>query len=251
MINVNKSFWVVCIAAMLSYADYNMYGQEKTSKINLSVDVASSYIWRGLALNTSPVLQPSFTFAPGKFSIGAWASTPFTPDEYQEVDIFMNLQFTSSISLCLTDYFGYNYWGRTPSYFNYQREETGHVFDLQIAYDGSGGFPVKAMIATIIAGDDLKNEYNNDGKRDKNFSTYIELGYGNTTTKGVDWEIFAGMVPMTSYFYNITGASFINLGLEVSKSFVITPTYSIPLSVKFTVNPAMKTVYLSAAITLF
>jgi len=107
------------------------------------------------------------------------------------------------------------------------------------------------MISTIIAGDDLKNEWNSDGKRKNNFSTYIELGYGNTC-KGIDWEIFAGMVPMASEnFYGITGASVINLGLGLSKSFEITPTYSLPLSIKFTVNPTMETVFLSAAITLF
>ena len=248
---MKKIFLMICAGIVLLVTVSRTYGQEKNDRLSLSVDVATGFIWRGLSLNSSPVVQPSFTFAPGKFSVGAWASVPFTPDEYQEVDVFVNYQFTPSISLCLTDYFGDNYWGwSTPSYFNYKRDETVHAFDLQFIYDGSGGFPVKTMISTIIAGDDFKNEWSEDGKRKRNFSTYIELGYGNTS-KGVDWEVFAGFVPMASDFYNISDGDVINLGLGLSKSFEITPTYSLPLSVKFTVNPSRKIVFLTAAITLF
>jgi len=248
-----KKFFLMIGAGMVMLANITcIYGQENSGKVNLSVDVATGFVWRGLSLNPAPVVQPSFTLAPGKLSIGAWASVPFTPDEYQEVDIFINYQFTPSLSLCLTDYFGYDWGWNPPSYFNYKREETFHVFDLQLIYDGSGGFPVKTMISTIIAGDDLeRDEWNEDGKRKQRFSTYFELGYGNTTSKGVDWELFAGFVPMASDFYNVSGADVINLGLGLSKSFEITSTYSLPLSVKFMVNPSQKNVFLTAAITLF
>ena len=246
---MKRFFFMICAGAMLANSS-SLYGQENPSKFSLSMDVASGFVWRGLTLNTSPVVQPSFTFAPGKFFVGAWASTPFTPDEYQEVDLFVGIQFTPSFSISLTDYFGYDFGGWfAPSYFNYKKEETGHALDLQLVYDGTGSFPLKAMVSTIIAGNDLKGEWDHE-KRKKNYSTYIEVGYGNTC-KGVDWEIFAGGVPMASEFYGIDGGKFINLGMGVSKSFEITPTYSLPLSVKFSVNPAMETVFLSAAITLF
>ena len=247
---MKKLFLMICAGIVMLVNVSRIYGQDDTEKINLSVDVASGFVWRGLTLNSSPVVQPSFTLTPGKFSIGAWASIPFTSGEYQEVDIFINYQFTPSLSLSLTDYFGYEYWGwdAPPSYFNFKREETTHALDLQLAYDGSGGFPIKAMVSTIIAGNDLKES---NSKIKNNFSTYVELGYGNTC-KSVDWEIFAGMVTMASEnFYGVTGASMMNLGLGVSKSFDITPTYSLPLSVKFVVNPTMETAVLTAAITLF
>ena len=249
---MKKMFLMICAGIVMFANVCRIYGQENNDKISLSVDVATGFIWRGLSFNSSPVAQPSFTFTPGKLSVGAWASIPFTQDEYQEVDVFINYQFTPSLSLCLTDYFGSDYWGwRTLPYFNFKREETAHVFDLQFMYDGSGAFPVKTMISTIIAGDDMKRTGGWDGKWKNNYSTYIEFGYGNTTSKGVDWEIFAGFVPMASDFYNVSGADVINLGLGLSKSFEITPTYSLPLSLKFIVNPSMETVFLTAAITLF
>ena len=247
---MKKMFLTICAGLAMLAIGSSVYGQDKNGKVNLSLDVASGFVWRGLHLNTSPVMQPSFTLAPGKLSIGAWASIPFTPDEYQEVDVFINFQFTPSLSLTLTDYFGYGYWGwSAPSYFNYKREETAHALDLQLGYNGDGGF--KAMISTIIAGDDLKWEGSFVATSKNNYSTYIELGYGNTTSKGIDWEIFTGFVPMSSDFYNIKNGGVINLGVGLSKSFEITPTYSLPLSLKFIVNPSAETVFLTAGITLF
>jgi len=249
-----KMFTMICASIAMLANSSRIYGQENTDKVSLSVDVASSFIWRGLALNTSPVIQPSFTFTPGKFSMGVWASTPFTSGEYQEVDVFINYRFTPSLSISLSDYFGYDYsWWDSPAYFNYKRGETNHIYDLQLIYDGTGKFPIKTMVSTIIAGDDLRWSGKNswEGKWKNNFSTYIELGYENRC-KSVDWEIFAGMVPMASEnFYGITGASVINLGLGLSKSFEITPTYSLPLAIKLAVNPAMESVFVSAVITLF
>ena len=218
-------------------------------KLNLSLDVASSFVWRGLSLNSSPVVQPAITFTPGRFSFGAWASTAFTPGEFQEFDLFINFQITPSLSIEFINYFEreYSFWGY-DSYFNYKKEETAHTFDLQLIYEGAGG--LKAIVSTIIAGNDL-NYDPKSMKYKNNFSTYLELGYANTDGK-IDWEIFMGFVPNAqSDYYGIDGAAFINLGLGVSKNFEITPTYSLPLSLKLSVNPAYEQVFLVASIALF
>ena len=222
----------------------NLYAQDDDEKFRLSVDVASGFVWRGFSLNTSPVVQPTITFTQGRFSIGAWATTPFNSGEYQEIDVFASYQITQSLSISITDYFDYTsfFWGK--DYFNYKKNETFHAFDLQLMHCGSEDYPFKAMISTIIGGDDL----NDEGK--SNFSTYFELGYGNTTKRGINWEVFTGFVPMKSYFYEITDASIVNIGFGVSKSLEITPTYSLPLSFSFSINPAYRSVYFVAKITL-
>ena len=230
----------------------SIYAQDESiDRLQLSVDVASGFVWRGITLNTTPVFQPSFTFTSGKFFIGAWASTPFVLDGwnsyYQGLDLFVGFQLSPSFTIGLTDYYQYNYGWRVPTYFNYKKEDTDHAFDLQLIYDGSSGFPLKTTISTIIAGNDLTYR-NNTLKR--NFSTYIELGYGSSFN-GFDWEICAGIVPMSSELYETDGFSLINLGFGFSKSFEITPTYSLPLSLNFTVNPAAESVFLVATISLF
>jgi hypothetical protein len=223
----------------------NTYAQENNEKLSVSIDVASGYVWRGLLLNSLPVLQPSIVFSLSKFSIGTWASTPFfsKDDQLQEIDLFVNYRILPFLSLNITDYYAYNS-NLSNSYFNYDKEVTCHALDLQLIYTGNESFPLKAIVSTIIAGNDL------NAKRKNNYSTYIELGYGNTC-KQVDWEVFAGMVPMSSSFYDVNCINIINLGLGVSKSFQISPTYSLPLSIKFTVNPALESICLTAAITLF
>ena len=249
---MKRIFFVICIVLTVLSVGNNLFAQsesgENGEKISLTVDVASGFVWRGLTLNTSPVVQPGITYSPGKFSVGAWASTPFTPGEYHEFDIFASFQLTPSLSIGLTDYYvyGFNSWNPN-SFFNYKKEETYHSLDLQLIYEGSENFPLKAMISTIIGGDDLIFK---DGKMKKNFSTYFELGYGSTT-QSFDWEIFAGFVPMESDFYGIDDAAIINLGFGVTKSFVITPKYSLPLSFKLSVNPAYESVFLVASIALF
>jgi len=221
-------------------------GQEKSEKVNLSIDVANNFIWRGFANNTTPVVQSSVTFSPtGKLLFGTWTSTPFSTDWDEQpilLDVFFELQILPALSLFVTSYYVYGA-GWTESYFNLKKEETGHAFDAQLKI-GTDDFPLRAMISTIFAGNDL----NEKGKN--NYSTYIELGYGKSGNHA-DWEIFTGAVPMKSGFYGLTGADVVNLGFKVTKSFEITPTWSLPVSMKFTVNPARRAAFLTAAVALF
>jgi hypothetical protein len=238
-------FLKLCTIVVFFAQNSKIYAREDDDKINLSLDVASGFVWRGLVINTLPVLQPSFSFSPGKFSMGAWASTPLVSgsDQPQELDLFANYRLLPFLSINITDYYIYNA-NSSNSYFNYHKNETCHALDLQLIYSGCDRFPIKAMISTIIAGNDPNSRGNN------NYSTYIELGYENSL-KGVDWEVFAGMVPMSSSFYAIDGAHVINLGLGLAKKIPVTESYSLPLSMTFTINPAAKSVFLSAIMTLF
>ena len=244
---MKRLFLVICVYLFA----YSVFAQEneKNAELNLSVDVASGFVWRGVSLNSAPVVMPEIALTVGKLTIGAWASVPFTPGEYQELDIFASLQLTPSLSIGLADYFDSTPgWWSSPSYFNYKKEETSHTLDLLLIYDGEGSFPLKFTASTIIAGADLKTK---DGERKRNFSSYFELGYGNTTRYGIDWEVFAGFVPMKSEYYGIDDAAFTNIGFGVTRYFEITPTYSLPLSLRMSVNPAYEAVYFTAAIGLF
>ena len=242
---MGRFFLICCIGLAFFVNNSYTYAQENDNKVSLSVDMASGFVWRGLLFNSLPVVQPSITFSSGKISLGAWASTPLVSrdDQPQEVDIFVNYQIMPFLLLNITDYYVYHS-NLSNSYFNYKKEETCHTLDLQLIYTGSEYFPVKAMISTFIAGNDL------NAKGKNNYSSYIELGYENTL-KGINWEVFTGMVPMASSFYDINCINIINLGLGVSKSFQITPAYSLPLSIKFTINPASESIYLTATIALF
>ena len=243
---MKRVFLILIISVPLAL--FSVGAQEDSGeKLNISVDVASGFVWRGQALNMSPVVQPCITFTQGKFTVGTWASTPFTPGEFQEFDFFASYQILPSLSIGIMDYYGFvdGFWGM-PRYFDYKN---AHSLDLQLIYSGSDRFPLNAMLSTIIYGNDWKLDKNGNTKN--NFSTYFELGYGNTTKGGFDWEVFAGFVPMASDYYEIPGANFVNIGFGVAKNFEITPTYSLPLSIKFSMNPFSESVFLVASISLF
>ena len=241
---------MICATMAMFAMNDAVWAQEENgdgdTKLSMSVDVASGFVWRGLANNMNPVVQPSITFKSGIFSIGTWASTPFISVwEPQEIDVFAEFEFSPSFKIGITDYFVYGS-NIESSYFEYDKRKTCHALDLQFMYQSAGGF--NAMLSTIIAGDDIK--YDNNFKAKSNLSTYIELGYGSTFND-IDWEICGGIVLMESGFYETEDFNIVNLGLGVTKNFVITPTYSLPLSLKFTVNPAAKAAFLVASIALF
>ena len=243
---MKRIFSMICAIVAIFSMEENVFAQEdKDNKLDVTVDVASGIIWRGIPNNMNPVVIPSFNFKPGRFSIGAGASIPFSPGEYQEISIFAEYEILPSFKVCITDFYWYcaDSLGNYRSHFNYNKETTSHAIDLQLFYEGPGGF--KAMLSTIIAGADLNS------KEDKNnYSTYLELDYGNTF-KNVDWDVCAGFVPMKSGFYGTSGANFVDISTGVSKKFEITSKYSLPVSLRFIVNPATKLTYFVVAITLF
>ena len=48
--------------------------EEESSPWSASLDIYSSYIWRGLKFGSGPAFQPSGEFSTGGLSIGAWGS---------------------------------------------------------------------------------------------------------------------------------------------------------------------------------
>ena len=251
---MKRIIFIVCLG--LAALTLNAQENDNGRNLNLSVDVASGFVWRGITLNTSPVFQPSATFTSGNFMAGIWTSSPFfirgEGDCFRGLDMFAFYQITPSFSIGIINYFPHDerlYWGDT-SYFNYRREETGHAFDLVATFQSAGGF--RAMASTIFAGwDPNPTELLTNDEWRRNFSTYLELGYGSTTRSGLSWEVFAGGVLMESMFYGVDGAAIINLGAGASRTFEISPTFSVPLSLRLSINPANESMHLTASIALF
>ncbi len=53
----------------------NIHAQNKpSSKINISSDFVSRYIWRGLDYGKAPSIQPTFSFIKNNFEIGSWGA---------------------------------------------------------------------------------------------------------------------------------------------------------------------------------
>lgn len=207
------------------------------AQFSTGADIVSGYVWRGVdqAGGTTPNIQPYAAFTAGKFTIGSWASSSFT-GSLKEVDLYATFAISSVFALTITDY-NYNF-GTQPNYFDYSAT-TGHVFEGTLAYTG-GKF--NASVNTMFAGADKKSS----DVTKQALSTYIELGYQfNPIAK-----VFLGGVLGESSNYLTTGASIINVGLKVSKSIEITDKFSLPVYGIVGVNPAAKSTFFVAGITL-
>ncbi|MEZ4909027.1 MAG: hypothetical protein R2771_15620 [Saprospiraceae bacterium] len=166
----------------------------------------------------------------------------------------MNISYTYDdlITLTLTDYFfpGLN-TGDKDKYFEYGSDETGHVFEGIIQYNGTEKIPVSLLFAMNIYGNDARKS---DGSLF--YSKYLELGYTKTIS---DSEInpFLGLSldnpdetkGESSYYLN-EKPGIINLGMALSKSVKITESFALPLHFSIITNPDLNKVYLVGGFSL-
>ncbi|MDR0973547.1 MAG: hypothetical protein LBM61_06140 [Prevotellaceae bacterium] len=198
-------------------------------EVSLGADVVSSYIWRGQNLGGVSI-QPSLAIGKNGFSLSAWGSIGLDANDAKEFDLTLGYE-TGGFSVALTDY-----WvtGGDEKYFTFAAHRTAHVLEGTLGYD----FGFLALTwNTNIAGADY---YGTDGKRA--YSSYAEIAVP-FTLGGVDFGAELGVSPWKSEYYGATGFNLINVGLGATKELNVTPTFSLPLSVKVTCNPKAEQAY--------
>jgi hypothetical protein len=227
--------------------------QEKPDKIDfsLSADIMSRYVWRGLNLGGStPSVQPSMELSYGNLTLGTWGAYSFSPAfTQQEVDLYVSYTFAEYFNIMLTDYFLHSE-DSVNEFFNYRKDETGHLLELSASFLGTESIPLSLLVATNIYGaDELKSN------GDLQYSTYLELNY-NFTLKDNDCSLFLGVTPTRpdtskgekGYYSDKPGI--INLGLKACREIPITEKYSLPVSASLITNPLAGNVFLVFGISL-
>jgi hypothetical protein len=228
--------------------------QEKTckSKLDLSADIMSRYIWRGLNLGgSSPSIQPNMEFSCGKFALGAWGAYSFDHSiTNQEADLYASYTIADLISLTATDYFLPNEDTLPNHYFNYKKDQTGHLFELSAKFLGTEKVPLSLMVATNVFGADTRKS-----NGDMQYSTYIELGYSFKIAT-TPCNAFMGFTPNkpdkskgeTGYYGDSPGV--INLGITATKDIRITDSFSLPVNASLITNPQAENIFLVFGISL-
>jgi hypothetical protein len=202
-------------------------------------DLVSSYIWRGEDCGHISI-QPTAGLAYKGLSLTAWGSVGFDKDDTKEFDwtvAYSRHNFTIGVT---------DYWFSSPqsSYFKYGSgpANTSHVYEANLGYDFG-----------ILSVNWFTNFAGNDGltsKGDRAYSSYCEIGIP-FKLGGFGFKAELGVVPyQTSYYSDATGFAVTNIGIKVSKTIQVTPTFSIPLYVKAIANPSNEKAYLVAGITL-
>ena len=230
----------------------SIHAQNKdTSKINISTDVVSRYIWRGMDYGNAPSIQPTLSYTKGGFEIGAWGAFGINGN-YNEIDPYAKYTL-KGFSLTLTDYFVNN--GSNPNethYFNYDQWSTNHTLEGALQYKGPDKFPISILVGTYFYGNDRKVKVDSTSSSITStyaqyYSTYIELGY-TVKYKKKSFDIFLGLTPALGAYGNTFGV--VNAGITTYRTIEITNKFSIPFKASVIANPQASNLFFVLGFTL-
>jgi hypothetical protein len=222
---MKKCFYLFSLLLM----PLNTFCQDSLSHFDVSADIVSRYIWRGMALSSSPAFQPGISCTLGNFEIGSWASYTFALEPLQEVDLYMSYS-VSNLTITAYDYYNpFETIDTSENYFDWNSETTRHLLEGSIQWSGIGDLPFTFLLATILYGNDKDTTGSNY------YSTYFETSYAFSLKQGMELNVFAGITPFSSMYAE--KFALVNLGCSLMKEIKITDNFSVPLTGSFVVNP--------------
>ena len=249
-----NSLRVTLACSLISISLINTVSAQQDSckgRLDISADLMSRYIWRGLNLGgSSPSIQPGIEYTNGNFALGAWGAYSFSNAvTSQEMDLYLGYTIADRFNVTITDYF-LPKEDTLNNYFNYSKGRTNHIFEVSAKFLGTEKLPLSLMIATNVYGSDTKKS-----NGDNQFSTYIELGY-NFNLKETGCNAFIGFTPNNPDeskgevgFYG-PGPGVINLGITATKEIRITDSFSLPVNASLLTNPQAENIFLVFGISL-
>ncbi len=212
---------------------------------DISADLVSRYVWRGVEFGNSPTIQPSLTYSIGGFSVGAWGNYSFnTNSRGTELDLFAGYEFDFGLSVLVTDYYfpielsqfigqtdletgefiGIMTDERIGDYFDYKNS---HYFELGVG-QSIGNFSLSANYF-------FTNRMNND--------LYFEAGY--------DFKHCSLFVGGGNESYTEDGKfDLVNVGVSTSKEVKVTESFSFPVFGSIILNPNRNQFHFVVGITI-
>ncbi len=214
--------------------DENSDVQEKSLQSELSIDLLSQYIWRGL-YNGRISIQPTLGLEYRGLSLSAWGNIGFDDKDPKEIDL--TLAYTiGGFHIGVIDY-----WFGKENYFCFSNDKTTHVFEANLGYDF--GF-LSVDWYTNFAGDDGTNK-----DEERAYSSYFELN-APFELASLDWEATVGAVPYATTYYETKGFAVTNLSLKATKEIPIGNSFRLPVYAALTFNPRAEKAYMVCGTTI-
>ncbi len=211
-----------------------LFSSNNSPDINFGVDFRTMNVWRGIATSTTPSLEPYVTFAKNNYTMGIWAAQSID-GSYSEMDIYFNYNF-HNFSFTVYDYYCPTSFSGNDEFSDFNEYTTKHTIELDIAYHGSSNFPFQFLVATMVYGDDLNPETQNNY-----YSTYFELGY-KTKLHQTDFQLFVGLNAFKGYYGNKFGL--VNSGLTAINYLELPNNRKIPIQASLIANPMHNLYYI-------
>ena len=131
MKKINSFLYSIICFLLIAMLNNTASAQKDTSKskLDISADLMSRYIWRGLNLGgSSASIQPNIEYTCGNFTAGAWGAYSFSNAiSSQEADLYISYSIADKVSFSVTDYF-LPKEDTLNNYFIYQKNKTNHLF---------------------------------------------------------------------------------------------------------------------------
>lgn len=194
--------------------------------VDLGADVVSRYVWRGTDFGESLSIQPSLSYSANGFTVGSWGSFATSPGAagVDEHDLYASYSVETAggtVEVGVTDYY---FPSAGAGFFNFDGRGRGaHQIESSLSYTGPDRFPL-----SLYGGVFVHNE--------PDHSVYLQASYP-FSVESVDLAMTVGGTPSASAFYGTQTAGVINTGLSASKELSITDTFSLPVSVRYVLNP--------------
>ncbi|WP_430815944.1 hypothetical protein [Carboxylicivirga sp. RSCT41] len=231
---------IIFLCHFLLALTLSVQAQSRNASIDVGLDLMTRFVWRGMSLSTSPVIQPYLEYNKGNLIIGSWASYTFAKEPYQELDMYVSYS-VGSFTLTLNDYFSpVDSLFTTHNYFDWSKGSTSHALEAILQVGDFQNLPMSFTAAVMLYGNDL------DENGDNYFSTYLELGYDFSIGEQAV-QAFVGLTPKESLYSDQLNV--VNLGIALSKELPVTDLLSLPLLASLSINPDNETVHFVAGLS--
>jgi len=232
--------YILLAVFLLSFRPVFSDNNIKLLNTNVQLDFRTMHIWRGLATSYTPTFEPTFEITRNNTTTGIWFAQSIDGN-YTELDLYFIYNF-GNFSFTLYDYYCPPSIETSHEITNYERNTTKHTIELDLAFHGTGQFPLKVLVATMVYGDDI------NPKTNKNYySTYVELGYTAEIEKN-SLDLFLGFNIFESYYGDTFGV--VNAGLTASRNLKITESFELPVQASIITNPLANSLFLNFGFTL-
>ena len=213
----------------------------ETPLLSLSADIKSRHTWRGGLTTSAMNLQPTLNLNLKNFTLGAWGC--YTIDKsYAEIDFYATYKL-GNFSASVLDYYNPIEGVKKNDLFDYNKDSTRHLIDVNVKFHGTKSLPVYFMVSTMVYGADKKPNSNNN-----RYSTYLETGYTLHLRANQEVDIFMGGTPHKSYYAK--EAAIVNVGITARQNIKVLRQYNLPFYISMIVNPKYENIYLILGVTI-
>ncbi|MBI9066067.1 MAG: hypothetical protein JEZ09_02165 [Salinivirgaceae bacterium] len=202
--------------------------QKESKKVSVfvNVDFMSSHVWRGGKSGELPSFEPLIEASFGNITVGSWAAATFD-GKYKELDLYVNYNI-NDFTVALFDYYCPPENLHEAKFTNLNKENTFHLYSIDLSYEGSEKIPVKFTASTMLYGMDYNSETG-----EYYYSTYLEAQY-NKGWKSNTVSVVLGMTTHEGIYAKKT--AIMNTELMYKRTFEL-KSFTIPVFAKVVYNP--------------